>query len=87
MSYCSTCESHETTFTKVKDGFHCSGCDEIHYFDEMDRESALRTYKAILSAIADGWKIYPNIEGLGDPIDLAFEEAKKECERLQVKIQ
>lgn len=77
MGYCGICNNNNVTFTKVEGGFYCSGCDEIQYDDEMDKESNLRILNAAKRGKAEGWKIYPNIEGLGDDIDDVIREYEK----------
>lgn len=86
MSYCGICNNHNVTFTKVEGGYHCSGCDEIQYDDEMERDNIERTLRAAKSGKSEGWKIYPNIEGLGDPIDEVISEYEGKCRALGIKI-
>lgn len=76
MSYCNICRKHDVIFSRVKGGFHCSGCDEIYYYDDIEKEESERSLRAIRSAKAAGWKIYPNWEKFGEPIDDALRKAE-----------
>ena len=69
MAYCGICNNHNVTFSKVEGGYHCSGCDEIQYDDELEMDSIVKTLNAAKRGKAEGWKLYPNIEGFGEPID------------------
>jgi hypothetical protein len=76
MSYCGICGKHDVISSRVKGGFYCSGCDEIYYYDDIEKEEAERSLRAIRSAKAAGWKIYPNWEEFGEPIDEVLRKAE-----------
>lgn len=67
MSYCGICNNHNVKFTRVNGGYHCSGCDEIQYDDEIDNIE--RTLNAAKHGKLEGWKLYPNCDFMGEPID------------------
>jgi NAD-dependent SIR2 family protein deacetylase len=86
MSYCGICNKHNVTFTQVEGGYHCSGCDEIIYDDEMERHIVKETLIAAKLGKKEGWKLYPNIELFGEPIDKVIEEYSAKCIMLGIKI-
>lgn len=86
MSYCGICNKHNVNFTKVEGGYYCSGCDEIQYDDEMDRDYIVRTLKSAKLGKREGWEIYPNIKFLGEPIDEVIAEYENKCRVLGIKI-
>lgn len=77
MGYCGECNNHNVIFTNIKKGFHCSGCDEIFYYEDVESELDKRTLTAVRLAKKEGWKIYPNIELLGEPIDDVIKNLEK----------
>jgi hypothetical protein len=82
MSYCVICQNHNVSFSKVEGGWYCSGCDEIHYDDEMEKESAIRTLIGIKIAISRGEKSYGIFY---EDIKQALKEAQDECKRLGIE--
>lgn len=69
MAYCGICNNHDVKFESTPDGYYCSGCDEINYYDELDKDNIIKTLRAAKQGKSEGWKNYPNCEFLGQPID------------------
>jgi hypothetical protein len=86
MSYCGICNNHDVTFSKVEGGYHCSGCNEILYDDEMERDNIKKSLEAVKGGKSLGWEIYPNIKGMGKPIDKVIAEYEGKCRALGIKI-
>lgn len=86
MSYCGICNNHNVTFTRVKGGYHCSGCDEIQYDDDLEKDIAYNTLIAATMAKREGWIIYPNWPGIGEPIDEVIAKYEGKCRALGIKI-
>lgn len=86
MGYCRICNNHNVIFTKVEGGHHCSGCDEIQYDDQMERDNIERTLIAAKRGKSEGWKLYPNMRFLGEPIDDVIAEYEGKCRALGIKI-
>jgi len=86
MAYCGLCDTHDVKITYSKDGVECSNCG-FDWHENLEMDNAERCLRAIRSAKASGWKIYPNDINLGGrPIDEALSDAEKRCKRLGVKI-
>jgi hypothetical protein len=85
MSYCGICNNHNVTFEKVEGGYHCSGCNEIQYDDEMERDNIEKTLRAAKRGKGEGWKIYPNWEGFGEPVDDVIAVYENKLKRLGIK--
>jgi len=85
MSYCGLCDTHNVTFTYSKDGIECSNCG-FDWHENLDMDNAERTLRAIKSGIHNGWKLYPNDDFLGKPINKALADAEERCKQLGCKI-
>lgn len=85
MAYCGLCDTHDVTFTYSTDGIECSNCG-FDYHENLEKDNAERSLRAIKSAKRDGWKIYPNDISLGGrPIDEALQDAENRCKKLGIK--
>lgn len=85
MSYCGLCDTHDVKITYSKDGVECSNCG-FDWHENLEMDNAERSLRAIRSGKRDGWKIYPNIQGLGEPIDRVLKQAEDRCLKLGLTI-
>lgn len=52
----------------------------------MERDNIEKTLRAAKRGKSEGWKIYPNWEGMGEPIDEVISEYEGKCRALGIKI-
>lgn len=78
-SYCGNCDSSVKSFI----GGCCPKCG----YDSGDIGNIIQNAKESLAVQLqckkEGWELYPNIEGLGDPIDESIAMARAFVERLE----
>jgi hypothetical protein len=78
MGYCGICNKHGVTSEKVEGGYYCSGCDEIHYYDQLDKQNAEKTLEIIKRAKANGANTYGMFD---EDINEALKNAEAEVLR------
>lgn len=84
MSYCGLCDTHNVKFTICKEGIECSNCG-FDYHENLEKDNAEKSLRAIQSAKSAGWKLYPNDAFMGKPIDEALKNAEARCKKLGLK--